>query len=55
MIEHHGTSSHHFAVLRDTGLLERRDEGARRLNRLRRAEFAQRFPGLLELVLGEGG
>ncbi|WP_405870330.1 MULTISPECIES: ArsR/SmtB family transcription factor [unclassified Streptomyces] len=43
--------SHHFAVLRGAGLVEQRDEGARRVNRLRRTEFEARFPGLLELVL----
>ncbi|MGW5434726.1 ArsR/SmtB family transcription factor [Streptomyces sp. NPDC004059] len=43
--------SHHFAVLRQAGLVEQRDEGPRRVNRLRRAEFSARFPGLLELVL----
>ncbi|WP_053752916.1 ArsR/SmtB family transcription factor [Streptomyces sp. MMG1533] len=43
--------SHHFAVLRGAGLVEQRDEGPRRVNRLRRAEFEARFPGLLELVL----
>lgn len=47
------TLSHHFSVLRGVGLLEQRDEGARRLNRLRRPEFDARFPGLLTLVLGE--
>ncbi|GAA3135119.1 helix-turn-helix domain-containing protein [Planomonospora alba] len=47
------TLSHHFAVLRNAGLLEQRDEGARRLNRLRRDEFEARFPGLLPLVLAE--
>jgi len=41
------TRSHHFAVLRAAGLIEQRDEGARRLNRLRRAEFDAAFPGLL--------
>src|SRR4051812_8700433 len=41
------TSSHHFAVLRAAGLLEQRDAGTRRLNRLRREEFEARFPGLL--------
>lgn len=45
------TSSHHFAVLRAAGLLEQRDAGTRRLNRLRRPEFDARFPGLLALVL----
>lgn len=43
--------SHHFATLRAAGLVEQRDEGARRVNRLRRAEFDARFPGLLALVL----
>jgi DNA-binding transcriptional ArsR family regulator len=45
------TASHHFSVLRATGLLEQMDQGSRRLNRLRRAEFDARFPGLLALVL----
>jgi DNA-binding transcriptional ArsR family regulator len=45
------TSTHHFAVLRNAGLLEQRDEGTRRLNRLRREAFDDRFPGLLDLVL----
>lgn len=47
------TASHHFAVLRAAGLLEQVDQGTRRLNRLRRAEFDARFPGLLGLVLAE--
>jgi len=45
--------SHHFAVLRNAGLIEQRDEGPRRLNRLRAEEFERRFPGLLRLVLEE--
>jgi len=47
------TSSHHFAVLRAAGLLEQRDAGTRRFNRLRRPEFDHRFPGLLDLVLSD--
>ena len=43
--------SHHFSVLRDAGLVEQRDQGPKRLNRLRREEFDARFPGLLGLVL----
>ncbi|GAO10490.1 ArsR family transcriptional regulator [Streptomyces lydicamycinicus] len=43
--------SHHFSVLRDAGLVEQRDQGTKRLNRLRREEFDARFPGLLDLVL----
>ncbi|MGW1026672.1 ArsR/SmtB family transcription factor [Streptomyces sp. NPDC002577] len=45
--------SHHFGVLRAAGLVEQRDEGPKRVNRLRRGEFDARFPGLLELVLRE--
>jgi DNA-binding transcriptional ArsR family regulator len=47
------TASHHFVVLRSAGLLEQVDRGPRRYNRLRRAEFDARFPGLLALVLDE--
>ncbi|MEU3829056.1 helix-turn-helix transcriptional regulator [Streptomyces sp. NPDC029080] len=43
--------SHHFSVLRDAGLVEQRDQGPKRLNRLRREEFDARFPGLLDLAL----
>ncbi|MER5179771.1 transcriptional regulator [Streptomyces sp. NPDC002896] len=43
--------SHHFGVLRAAGLVEQRDEGPKRVNRLRREEFDARFPGLLDLVL----
>lgn len=43
--------SHHFSVLRAAGLVEQRDMGPKRVNRLRRPEFDARFPGLLELVL----
>ncbi|MFC0639517.1 hypothetical protein [Streptomyces griseoluteus] len=47
----HRRPGHHFTVPRAAGLVEQRDEGARRVNRLRRAEFEARFPGLLDLVL----
>ncbi|WP_411137472.1 ArsR/SmtB family transcription factor [Streptomyces sp. C10] len=47
--------SHHFTVLRAAGLVEQRDQGPKRLNRLRREEFDARFPGLLDLVLREEG
>lgn len=43
--------SHHFSVLRGAGLVEQRDQGAKRVNRLRREEFEARFPGLLGLLL----
>jgi hypothetical protein len=38
-------------VLRAAGLIEQRDEGPRRLNRLRLAEFNDAFPGLLDAIL----
>ena len=43
--------SHHFTVLREAGLIEQRDVGTHRINRLRVTECGQAFPGLLELVL----
>jgi len=45
--------SHHLGVLRAAGILEQRDAGTKRVNRLRRAEFDRRFPGLLDLALRE--
>ncbi|WP_199757731.1 helix-turn-helix transcriptional regulator [Micromonospora sp. Llam0] len=45
--------THHFSVLRDAGVIEQRDEGPHRLTRLRRKEFDECFPGLLDLVLNE--
>jgi DNA-binding transcriptional ArsR family regulator len=50
-----GTLSHHFATLRAAGLIEQRADATRRLNRLRRTEFDERFPGLLALVVDEPG
>lgn len=47
------TSSRHFRVLREAGIIHQRDEGTRRINSLRRAELDRRFPGLLDLVLRE--
>ncbi|MEZ0090303.1 ArsR/SmtB family transcription factor [Streptacidiphilus sp. EB129] len=46
--------SHHFTVLREAGLVEQRDEGARRVNRLRRDEVERHFPGLWRLALATG-
>ncbi len=47
--------SHHFTILRQAGVIEQRDDGAHRLNRLRRREFDEAFPGLLDLVLRRPG
>jgi DNA-binding transcriptional ArsR family regulator len=45
------TSSHHFRVLREAGVVAQRIDGKCRYNRLRRDELEQRFPGLLDAVL----
>ena len=45
------TMSHHFRVLRDSGLVETRGERTSHMNRLRRDEVEARFPGLLNAVL----
>jgi DNA-binding transcriptional ArsR family regulator len=45
------TCTHHFRVLRESGVMRQRLEGTTRLNGLRRADLDQRFPGLLDAVL----
>lgn len=45
------TVSHHFKVLRDTGVIRTRCQGTQRLNSLRRDDLEDRFPGLLASVL----
>jgi DNA-binding transcriptional ArsR family regulator len=46
------TSTHHFRVLREAGVIEQVEQGNRKLNTLRREELERSFPGLLEAVLG---
>lgn len=41
------TRTHHWRSLREAGLVTQRDAGNGTFVRLRRAEFEQRFPGLL--------
>lgn len=48
------TQSGHFKTLREAGVIYQRDEGTRRLNRLRHADLDSRFPGLLDLVVPQG-
>jgi DNA-binding transcriptional ArsR family regulator len=43
--------SHHFRVLRASGLITTRKEGTALLNRLRREDLEERFPGVLDSVL----
>ncbi len=45
------TRSHHFKVLRETGLTHTRTEGTRRWVSLRRDDLDERFPGLLDALL----
>jgi DNA-binding transcriptional ArsR family regulator len=46
--------SHHFRVLRESGVIATRREGTALLNSLRRQDLDSRFPGLLKAVLGSG-
>jgi len=43
--------SHHFRVLRDSGVVLTQVDGAAHINELRRAELDRLFPGLLASVL----
>lgn len=46
------TFSHHLKTLREAGLIRNDPAGRQRTITLRRAELDERFPGLLEAVLG---
>ncbi|MEA2154088.1 MAG: hypothetical protein QOE11_228, partial [Solirubrobacteraceae bacterium] len=46
------TATHHFRVLRDAGVIAQREDGTARLNSLRREDLDERFPGLLDAILG---
>ncbi|MEM8611430.1 MAG: metalloregulator ArsR/SmtB family transcription factor [Cyanobacteria bacterium P01_H01_bin.105] len=45
------TVSHHFKILRESGVICARKSGTQHLNSLRREELEQLFPGVLEAVL----
>lgn len=45
------TRTHHFRVLRESGLIRQRNCGNGRMNQLRREDLDRRFPGLIDLVL----
>jgi DNA-binding transcriptional ArsR family regulator len=45
------TRTHHFRVLRESGVIEQQPDGTALVNRLRRDELDARFPGLLDSVL----
>lgn len=48
------TLSHHFKILRESGVIHSRKEGTNHVNCLRRDELQQLFPGLLDAVLKSG-
>ena len=43
--------SHHFKILRDSGLVETSVEGKEHMNSLRLSECEKRFPGLMKAIL----
>lgn len=45
------TSTHHFRVLREAGVISQRYRGTAILNCLREEDLESRFPGLLDAVL----
>ena len=49
------TRTHHFRILRESGLVCQVDRGNSRKVRLRRGDLQERFPGLLELLIAEAG
>jgi DNA-binding transcriptional ArsR family regulator len=46
------TSTHHFRVLREAGIVSQQPMGTCKLTALRRDDLDERFPGLLDAVLG---
>jgi DNA-binding transcriptional ArsR family regulator len=49
------TMSHHYRVLRESGVIYCRKEGTQHLNSLRREDLDALFPGLLDVVLQSAG
>ena len=46
------TSTHHFRVLREAGVIHQYYEGTSRMSRLREEDLEARMPGLLAAILG---
>lgn len=46
------TASHHLKTLHRAGITSEREQGVCKFIRLRRSELDERFPGLLDSVLG---
>lgn len=49
------TMSHHFKVLRESGLIQRREDGKIHYISLREEEIESRMPGLLKVLKGLKG
>ena len=45
------TLSHHFRILRESGVLGARIEGTQKMNFIRREELDRRFPGLIKSIM----
>jgi DNA-binding transcriptional ArsR family regulator len=45
------SASHHWRMLRESGIVEQRRDGRYLFMRLRRADLDSRFPGLLDAVI----
>ena len=45
------TMTHHFRVLRESGVIRQKREGTTKLTELRREDLDARFPGLVDAVL----
>ena len=48
------TLSHHFKVLRESGVVTSRREGNELINSLRSEELQARFPGVLDAIVAAG-
>jgi DNA-binding transcriptional ArsR family regulator len=45
------SASHHFRVLRESGLILMEQDGVKIMNKLRKDEINELFPGLLDIIL----
>ncbi|MFJ6698942.1 ArsR/SmtB family transcription factor [Streptomyces sp. NPDC091272] len=45
------TTTHHFRVLRESGVIQQAYRGTAKMSELRRADLEELFPGLLEVIL----